>query len=158
LKEKILLIFSMKDRSSVPRQNISKMLIKTPLPPLLYAGILLEGELFPMTAISLQEALSRYFGIGASTQYRQDRITIYLRAVSTLNGEILKTVYTSKTILSTSVNGSFFRYIDTERLLEAEVGLTQNEPVQLAVTEAIESSKIPYCRRDSEIKYGESYR
>ncbi|MDR6371979.1 curli production assembly/transport component CsgG [Chryseobacterium bernardetii] len=111
------------------------------LPPLLYAGILLEGGVISYDSNILTGGLgARYFGIGASTQYRQDRITIYLRAVSTLNGEILKTVYTSKTILSTSVNGSFFRYIDTERLLEAEVGLTQNEPVQLAVTEAIEKA------------------
>lgn len=111
------------------------------LPPLLYAGILLEGGVISYDSNVMTGGLgARYFGIGASTQYRQDRITIYLRAVSTLNGEILKTVYTSKTILSTSVNGSFFRYIDTERLLEAEVGLTQNEPVQLAVTEAIEKA------------------
>lgn len=111
------------------------------LPPLLYAGILLEGGVISYDSNIMTGGLgARYFGIGASTQYRQDRITIYLRAVSTLNGEILKTVYTSKTILSTSVNGSFFRYIDTERLLEAEVGMTQNEPVQLAVSEAIEKS------------------
>lgn len=113
----------------------------TALPPLLYAGTLLEGGVISYDSNIMTGGLgARYFGIGASTQYRQDRITIYLRAVSTLNGEILKTVYTSKTILSTSVNGSFFRYIDTERLLEAEVGLTQNEPVQLAVTEAIEKA------------------
>ncbi|MDR6405944.1 MULTISPECIES: CsgG/HfaB family protein [Chryseobacterium] len=111
------------------------------LPPLLYAGILLEGGVISYDSNIMTGGLgARYFGIGASTQYRQDRITIYLRAVSTLNGEILKTVYTSKTILSTSINGSFFRYIDTERLLETEVGLTQNEPVQLAVTEAIEKA------------------
>lgn len=111
------------------------------LPPLLYAGILLEGGVISYDSNIMTGGLgARYFGIGASTQYRQDRITIYLRAVSTLNGEILKTVYTSKTILSTSVNGSFFRYIDTERLLEAEVGMSQNEPVQLAVSEAIEKS------------------
>lgn len=111
------------------------------LPPLLYAGILLEGGVISYDSNIMTGGLgARYFGIGASTQYRQDRITVYLRAISTLNGEILKTVYTSKIILSTSVNGSFFRYIDTERLLEAEVGLTQNEPVQLAVTEAIEKA------------------
>lgn len=112
-----------------------------PLPPLLYAGILLEGGVISYDSNILTGGLgARYFGIGASTQYRQDRITIYLRAVSTLNGEILKTVYTSKTILSTSVNGSVFRYVDTERLLEGEVGFTQNEPIQLAVTQAIEKA------------------
>jgi len=125
------------------RQEYAKDADKTSqsLPPLLYAGILLEGGVISYDSNIMTGGIgARYFGIGASTQYRQDRITIYLRAVSTLNGEILKTVYTSKTILSTSINGSFFRYIDTERLLEAEVGLTQNEPVQLAVTEAIEKA------------------
>ena len=111
------------------------------LPPLLYAGILLEGGVISYDSNVMTGGIgARYFGIGLSSQYRQDRITIYLRAVSTLNGEILKTVYTSKTILSTSVNGNFFRYIDTERLLESEIGVTQNEPVQLAVTEAIEKA------------------
>ena len=111
------------------------------LPPLLYAGILLEGGIISYDTNVMTGGIgARYFGIGASTQYRQDRITVYLRAVSTLNGEILKTVYTSKNILSTSINGNFFKYIDTERLLESEIGFTQNEPVQLAVTEAIEKA------------------
>jgi len=111
------------------------------LPPLLYAGMLLEGGVISYDSNVMTGGIgARYFGIGASSQYRQDRITIYLRAVSTLNGEILKTVYVSKTILSTSINGSFFKYIDTERLMEAEVGFTQNEPVQLAVTDAIEKA------------------
>lgn len=111
------------------------------LPPLLYAGMLLEGGVISYDSNVMTGGIgARYFGIGASSQYRQDRITIYLRAVSTLNGEILKTVYVSKTILSTSINGSFFKYIDTERLMEAEVGFTQNEPIQLAVTDAIEKA------------------
>ena len=113
----------------------------TILPPLLYAGILLEGGIISYDTNVMTGGIgARYFGIGGGTQYRQDRITVYLRAVSTLNGEILKTVYTSKNILSTSVNGNFFKYIDTERLLESEIGFTQNEPVQLAVTEAIEKA------------------
>ena len=113
----------------------------TQLPPLLYAGILLEGGIISYDSNVMTGGVgARYFGIGGSTQYRQDRITVYLRAVSTLNGEILKTVYVSKNILSTGVSGNFFKYIDTERLLESEVGFTQNEPVQLAVTEAIEKA------------------
>lgn len=111
------------------------------LPPLLYAGVLLEGGIISYDTNVMTGGIgARYFGIGGSTQYRQDRITVYLRAVSTLNGEILKTVYTSKNILSTSVSGNFFKYIDTERLMESEIGFTQNEPVQLAVTEAIEKA------------------
>lgn len=111
------------------------------LPPLLYAGIILEGGVISYDTNVVTGGLgARYFGIGASTKYRQDRITVYLRAVSTQTGEILKSVYTSKNILSTSLNGSFFRFVDVERLMEAEVGITQNEPVQLAVTEAIEKA------------------
>jgi len=108
------------------------------LPPLLFAGILLEGGVISYdTNILTGGAGARYFGIGGSTEYRQDRITVYLRAVSTSNGKVLKTVYTSITILSQSINSSMFRYIDFERLMEAEVGVTNNEPVHIAVTEAI---------------------
>lgn len=108
------------------------------LPPLLFAGILLEGGVISYdTNILTGGAGARYFGIGGSTEYRQDRITVYLRAVSTSNGKVLKTVYTSKTILSQSINASMFRYIDFERLMEAEVGVTNNEPIHIAVTEAI---------------------
>ena len=111
------------------------------LPPLLFAGIILEGGVISYDTNVMTGGIgARYFGIGAGAQYRQDRITVYLRAVSTSTGEILKTVYTSKTILSTSINGNFFRFIDTERLLESDVGITQNEPVQLAVTDAIEKA------------------
>lgn len=111
------------------------------LPPLLFAGVLLEGGVISYDTNVMTGGIgARYFGLGAGAQYRQDRITVYIRAVSTSTGEILKTVYTSKTILSTSINGNFFRFIDTERLLESDIGITQNEPVQLAVTEAIEKA------------------
>ena len=111
------------------------------LPPLLFAGMLLEGGVISYDTNVMTGGIgARYFGLGAGAQYRQDRITVYLRAVSTSSGEILKTVYTSKTILSTSINGNFFRFIDTERLLESDIGITQNEPVHLAVTEAIEKA------------------
>lgn len=83
---------------------------------------------------------ARYFGAGGSTRYRQDRVTVYLRLVSTSNGKILNTVYVSKTILSQSVDASLFRYVNLNRLLEVETGFTRNEPIQLAVTEAIEKA------------------
>ncbi len=118
-----------------------KTVISDQLPPLLYAGILLEGGIISYDSNVMTGGIgARYFGIGGGTQYRQDRVTVYLRVVSSMTGEIMKTVYTSKNILSTTVNGSFFRYIDTERLLEAEMGFTQNEPVSLAVTQAIEKA------------------
>jgi curli production assembly/transport component CsgG len=112
-----------------------------PLPPLLYAGLLLEGGIISYdTNIVTGGIGARFFGVGGSAKYRQDRITIYLRAVSTSNGEVLKTIYVSKTILSQSLDGSFFRFVKFQRLLEAETGITQNEPLQMAVQDAIEKA------------------
>ncbi|HPE84001.1 MAG: hypothetical protein KDC94_10915 [Aequorivita sp.] len=112
-----------------------------PLPPLLYAGLLLEGGVISYDTNIITGGIgARYFGLGGSAKYRQDRITIYLRAVSTSNGEILKTVYVSKTILSQAIDASFFRFVKFQRLLEAETGVTQNEPVQLAMKDAIEKA------------------
>jgi curli production assembly/transport component CsgG len=111
------------------------------LPPMLYAGVILEGGIISYDAnVITGGAGLRYFGAGASSQYRQDRVTVYLRAVSTSNGKILKTVYTSKTILSQQVDAGLFQFVRFRRLLEAETGFTYNEPSELAVTEAIEKA------------------
>ena len=114
---------------------------KVILHPLLFAGILLEGGIISYDSnIITGGAGARYFGAGASTQYRQDRITVYLRAVSTSSGKILKTVYVSKTILSQAIDVNLFRFVNLKRLLEVETGISKNEPGQLAVKEAIEKA------------------
>ena len=111
------------------------------LPPLLYAGVLLEGGIVSYDTNIITGGMgARYFGVGASTQYREDRLTVYLRAVSTSNGKVLKTIYISKTILSQAVDASLFRYVNFQRLLEVEMGYTKNEPVQLALKDAIEKA------------------
>jgi len=111
------------------------------LPPLLFAGILLEGGIISYDSNVLTGGAGlRYFGAGASGQYRQDRVTVYLRAISTNSGKILKTVYTSKTILSQQVDASLFQFVNFKRLLETETGFTYNEPSEMAVKEAIEKS------------------
>jgi curli production assembly/transport component CsgG len=111
------------------------------LPPLLFAGIILEGGIISYESnIRTGGIGARYFGVGASGQYREDRVTVYLRAVSTSNGKILKTVYTTKSILSQEISANFFRYVDFKRLLEGEIGFTYNEPTEMAVTEAIEKA------------------
>ena len=124
-------------RSSMTQYNNGNEL----LPPLLFAGMILEGGIVSYDAnIITGGAGLRYFGAGGSTEYRQDRVTVYLRAIATRSGKILKTVYSSKTILSQSVNASLFRYVRFKRILEAETGFTTNEPSQMAVTEAIEKA------------------
>ena len=111
------------------------------LTPLLYAGVLLEGGIISYdTNIITGGFGARYFGTGGSIKYRQDRVTIYLRMVSTSNGKILKSVYISKTILSQAIDESLFKYVSFKRLLEVETGYTTNEPVHMAVTEAIEKA------------------
>jgi curli production assembly/transport component CsgG len=109
--------------------------------PLLYAGVLLEGGIISYDSNIITGGFgARYFGAGGSVKYRQDRVTIYLRMVSTANGKILKSVYISKTILSQAIDQSLFKYVNFKRLLEVETGYTTNEPVQMAVTEAIEKA------------------
>ncbi len=109
--------------------------------PLLYAGVLLEGGIVSYDSNIITGGFgARYFGTGGSLKYRQDRVTIYLRMVSTANGKILKSVYISKTILSQAIDQSLFKYVSYKRLLEVETGYTTNEPVQMAVTEAIEKA------------------
>ncbi len=112
-----------------------------PLPSLLYAGVLIEGGIVSYDTNVLTGGVgARYFGAGGSSKYRQDRVTVYLRAVSTKSGEIMKTVYVSKSIFSQAIDASLFRYVNFKRLLEAETGFTRNEPGQLAIKEAIEKA------------------
>jgi curli production assembly/transport component CsgG len=111
------------------------------LPPLLYAGVILEGGIVSYdTNVLTGGAGIKYFGVGASGQYRQDRISIYLRAISTQSGRILKTVYTTKMILSQQVDVGVYKFVDFQRLLEIETGYSSNEPVELCVKEAIEKA------------------
>ncbi|MDH5761437.1 MAG: curlin [Nitrospinota bacterium] len=111
------------------------------LPPLLFAPILLEGGIISYESNLLTGGLgARYLGIGGSTQYSRDTVTIYLRAVSVKNGRIIKSVNTSKTIFSFALEGSVFKFIAFQELLEAEAGFTTNEPPQMAVLEAIEKA------------------
>lgn len=113
----------------------------TSIPPLLFAGIIIEGGVVSYDSnIITGGSGARYFGVGGAAEYRQDRITVYLRAVSTSSGRILKNVYVSKTILSQGISANLFRYVNVKRLLEVETGVTKNEPAQLAIKEAIDKA------------------
>ena len=117
-------------------ENNSKL-----LPPLLFAGVILEGGIISYESNILTGGAGiRYFGADASGKYREDRVSIYIRAVSSSNGKVLKTVYTTKSILSQEVSVGLFRYVKSKRLLEAETGFTYNEPSEICVTEAIEKA------------------
>ncbi|MFO1351165.1 MAG: CsgG/HfaB family protein [Gammaproteobacteria bacterium] len=111
------------------------------LPAMLFAGVILEGGIIGFDTNTLTGGIgARYLGIGASTEYRQDTVTVYLRAVSTQTGEILKSVTTRKTIVSYGLSASVFRFVSFKKLLEVEAGYTSNEPAQLAIQQAIEKA------------------
>jgi curli production assembly/transport component CsgG len=109
------------------------------LAPLLNAGIILEGGIVGYDSnIITGGAGANYLGIGASVQYSKDTVTVSLRAVSTLTGEVLTAVETTKTIYSVVFDGSVYKFVGFNKLLQAEAGLSTNEPVTICVTQAIE--------------------
>lgn len=112
-----------------------------PPPPLLYAPILIEGGVVAYETNTYTGGLgARYLGIGASTQYQQDRVTVSLRATSTQTGRVLRSVSVTKDIVSRSLQGGLFKFVALDKLLESEAGITSNEPPQLAVRRAIEKA------------------
>lgn len=111
------------------------------LPALLFAGVLLEGGIVGYDTNTVTGgAGAAFLGIGGRTEYRQDTVTVYLRAVSVRTGEVLTTVTASKTIASQSIGANAFRYVAFKELLQAEAGYTTNEPDQVALQQAIEKA------------------
>jgi len=110
-----------------------------PLGPLLNAGTIFEGAIVGYDSNLVTGGIgANYLGVGASTQYQKDTVTVSLRVVSTLTGEILTAVDTTKTIYSVLVDASVFKFVGFNKLLQAEGGFSTNEPVTLCVTQAIE--------------------
>lgn len=111
------------------------------LPSLLFAGVLLEGGIVGYDTNTLTGgAGAGFLGISARSEYRQDTVTVYLRAVSVRTGEVLTTVTASKTIASQAIGANAFKFVAFKELLEAEAGFTTNEPDQLALQQAIEKA------------------
>ena len=107
----------------------------------MYAAILLEGGIISYDTNLITGGFGvKYFGLGGSTQIRSDQLSIYLRAISVKNGLVLKSVSTSKTVLSREVDFGIFRFVRFKELLEAEAGLSTNEPTQMCVLEATEKA------------------
>lgn len=112
------------------------------------ARVLLEGGIIAYDSnVRTGGAGAEYFGIGASGKYQVDQVTVNLRAIDVATGAVLGNVTTSKTIFSHELRAGVYRFIDFKRLLEGEIGYTNNEPVQMAVMSAIESSVIHLIAR-----------
>ena len=111
------------------------------LQPLLFAGLIIQGGVLSYdTNIETGGLGARYLGIGNSTQYREDVVTISLRIVSVSTGEVLMETTVSKNILSTSVSQDVFRFIEMgTELVEIEGGIAENESGSIALQKAIET-------------------
>ncbi|MCE4226947.1 curli production assembly protein CsgG [Methylobacterium sp. C25] len=109
------------------------------LPPLRFAGIALQGGIIGYDSNETTGGIgANYLGIGGNTQYRQDIVTVALRAVSVQTGRVLASVTTTKTIYSVLVNGTVFKFAAVDQLLQAEAGFTKNSPTTLAVREGMQ--------------------
>lgn len=115
-----------------------------PLPPMLFAGILLEGGIVGYDSNVMSGGSgARLLGIGASTEYRQDEVIISLRSVSVATGEVLTSVTISKTVYSFQDHLGVLRFYDAgTRALELETGAATNESMNKAVQLAIHSAVI----------------
>lgn len=123
------------------------------LPPLLHAGIIIEGGIIGYdTNITTGGAGARLLGIGGDAKYINDVVTVTLRAISTKTGEVLASVTSRKAVVSYSLTGGTFRYVKLDNLLEAEAGVTYNEPKQIAVQSAIEQAVLSLIVEGSELK------
>jgi curli production assembly/transport component CsgG len=126
------------------RDEAAKALGEEPqnLGPLLFAGMIIEGGIIGYDSnLKTGGRGARTLGIGFSRQYRQDQVTVSLRAVSVLTGEVLLNVQTKKTILSYGSGGDVFRFIEQgTQLIEYEDGVGNNESVTYAVRTAIEAA------------------
>ena len=111
-----------------------------PLKPLRFAGLILEGGIVGYDSnVAVGGIGASWMGIGASTEYRIDNVTVVMRIVSVSTGKVLLSIATEKTIASHRSGADVFRFLDMgTRLLETETGFSVNEPVNYAVRAAVE--------------------
>ncbi|WP_018869411.1 MULTISPECIES: CsgG/HfaB family protein [unclassified Thioalkalivibrio] len=123
------------------RANLERIGQEDSLDNLRAARIVFEGGIIAYDSnLRTGGAGLEYYGVGASGEFKSDQVTVNLRAVDVATGDVLLNVNASKTIYSQEIRAGVFRFIDFRRLLDAEIGYTRNEPVQLAVMSAIESA------------------
>jgi curli production assembly/transport component CsgG len=118
------------------------------LPPMIFAGLIMEGGIVGYDSNTLTGGTGvRIFGIGGSTQYQSDTVTVTLRTVSVSTGEILTTVTVTKTVLSYMDKLTVLRFVDDgtkngigTNALEGEVGGSINESINKAIDVAVQAA------------------
>ena len=114
------------------------------LPTLIFAGVMINGGIIGYDSnITTGGDGARFLGIGATSQFREDVVTVSLRLTSVATGEVLISTTATNTIYSKSINGNIFRFVDLgTELVELETGASKNEPVTFAVKRAIDKAVV----------------
>ena len=113
------------------------------LPNLTPASLVVEGGVIAYESnVRTGGKGANYLGIGSSNKYSVDQVTVGLRMIDIRNGQILNTVSVTKTIFSYAFGANHYAYVSYQKLLQAEIGYTTNEPAQLAVRQAVEAAVI----------------
>jgi curli production assembly/transport component CsgG len=119
-----------------------------PLPPMLFAGIMIEGGIVGYDSNIVTGGTGvRVFGIGPQTQYQADMITVSLRVVNVSTGEILVSVITTKTVYSYMDKLGVLKFFEEGTLaVEAETGMGINESSNRATSMAIQAAVVEMIR------------
>jgi len=115
-----------------------------PLNPMMFAGIIVEGGIIGYDSNTLTGGSGvRLLGIGASTQYQSDTVTVNLRTVSVSTGEVLTSVTVTKTVLSYMDKFGVLKFVDSgTQSVEAETGASINESINKAVNLAVQAAVV----------------
>lgn len=115
-----------------------------PLMPMQFAGIIMEGGIIGYdSGTESGGAAWRWLGIGPTTQYSKDTVTVSLRAVSVNTGKVLAAVTVTKIVYSTADSVAVLKFMNNgTQAFEAETGLTLNEPGTLAVKATVEAAVV----------------
>ena len=118
------------------------------LPPMMFAGIILEGGIVGYDSNTTTGGSGvRILGVGPSTQYQSDTVTINLRAVSVSTGEVLTSVTVTKTVMSYMDKFSVLRFVsEGTQAVEAETGTSINESINKATSLAIQAAVVDTIR------------
>ena len=119
-----------------------------PLPPMVFAGILLQGGVTGYDSNTLTGGLGvSVFGIGGNTQYQSDTVTVSLRTVSVSTGEVLTSVTVTKTVISYLDKMTMLRFVsDGTTSVEGEIGGSVNESINKATSLAIQAAVVDTIR------------
>lgn len=120
------------------------------LPPMIFAGIIMEGGIVGYDSNTITGGSGmRLFGIGASTQYQSDTVTVTIRTVSVSTGEVLTSVTVQKTVLSYMDKVTLLRFIGdgttlgaNATALEGEIGGSVNESINKAIDIAVQAAVV----------------